>query len=198
MRTDSLWGQLLGSPSLVGSGPAKSVSLAREGSNPSPGATPEKVYIDRFSPTNIGENMSYFVKDYMDKEFPTLEIEASVVEAAKALAKQGKGYVIILERGKPYGIVTEWDLVSKVLATEKDPKKTPLRQITATPLVTIDPDEDMLKASELMQTKGIKRIPVVKSGVIYGVITANNIAQKCGEYVNKSVKDILRWSFPIV
>jgi CBS domain-containing protein len=141
--------------------------------------------------------MSYYVKDYMDKEFPTLEIEASIVDASKLLAKQGKGYVIILEKGKPYGIVTEWDLVSKILAPEKDPKKTQLKSITSTPLITIDPDQDLLKASELMQAKNIKRIPVVKGGVIYGVITATNIAQKCGEYVNKSVKDILRWSFPI-
>jgi CBS domain-containing protein len=141
--------------------------------------------------------MSYYIKDYMDKEFPTLEIEASVVDAAKLLAAKGKGYVIILEKGKPFGIVTEWDLVSKILATEKDPKKTPLKSITSSPLITIDPDQDLLKASELMQSKGIKRVPVVKGGVIYGVITSTNIAQKCGEYVNKSVKDILRWSFPI-
>ena len=141
--------------------------------------------------------MSYYVKDYMDKEFPTLEIEASVVDAAKLLAGKGKGYVIMLEKGKPFGIVTEWDLVSKILATEKDPKKTPLKSITSSPLITIDPDQDLLKASELMQAKGIKRLPVVKGGVIYGVITSTNIAQKCGEYVNKSVKDILRWSFPI-
>jgi len=141
--------------------------------------------------------LSYSIKDYMDKDFPTIEVEATIVDAAKLLAKSGKGYVIVLEKGKPYGIVTEWDLVSKILATEMDPKKTPLRKITSAPLITIDPDEDLLKASELMQKSGIKRVPVVKDGVIYGVITSTNIAQKCGEYVNKSVKDILRWSFPI-
>ncbi|MCX6656685.1 MAG: CBS domain-containing protein [Candidatus Bathyarchaeota archaeon] len=141
--------------------------------------------------------MSYYVKDYMEKEFPTLEVEATAVAAAKILDKEKKGYIIVLDKGKPYGIVTEWDLVSKVLATEKDPKKLTLKEIASKPVVTIDPDEDLLKASELMQKKDIKRIPVVRSGVIYGVITSTNIAQKCGEYVNKSVKDILRWSFPI-
>lgn len=142
--------------------------------------------------------MSYYVKDYMDKEFPTLEIEASVVDAAKLLVAKSKGYVIVLEKGKPYGIVTELDLVTKILAVEKDPKRVALKQIASTPLITIDPDEDLLKASELMQAKGIKRVPVVKEGVIYGVITATNIAQRCGDYVNKSVKDVLRWSFPII
>ena len=141
--------------------------------------------------------MSYYIKDYMDKEFPTIEVEAKVVDAAKILDKQKKGYIIVLEKGKPYGIVTEWDMVSKVLAAEMDPKMLTVRQIASSPLVTIDPDQDLLKASELMQKQDIKRIPVVKGGVIYGVITSTNIAQKCGEYVNKSVKDILRWSFPI-
>jgi len=142
--------------------------------------------------------MSYYVKDYMEKEFPTLEVEATVVAAAKILDKEKKGYIIVLDKGKPYGIVTEWDLVSKVLATEKDPKKMTLKEIASKPLITIDPDEDLLKASELMQKKDVKRLPVVKGGVIYGIITSTHIAQKCGEYVNKSVKDILRWFFPIV
>jgi len=141
--------------------------------------------------------MSYRVKDYMDKDFPTIEVEASVVEAAKSLKDSKKGYVIVLEKGKPYGIVTEWDLVGKVLATEKDPKKVELKQIVSTPLITVDPDQDLIKASELMQRNGIKRLPVFKSGIIYGVITADDIAQRCGDYVNKSVKDILRWSFPM-
>ena len=142
--------------------------------------------------------MSYYVKDYMDKEFPTLEIEASVIDAAKLLVAKNKGYVIVLEKGKPYGMVTEFDLVTKILAAEKDPKRVELKQIASTPLITIDPDEDLLKASELMHEKGIKRLPVVKQGVIYGVITATNIAQRCGDYVNKSVKDVLQWSFPII
>jgi CBS domain-containing protein len=141
--------------------------------------------------------MSYRVKDYMDKDFPTIEVEASVVEAAKSLNESKKGYVIVLEKGKPYGIVTEWDMVAKVLAVEKDPKNVALKQIVSTPLITVDPDQDLIKASELMQRSGIKRLPVVKTGVIYGVLTADNIAQRCGDYVNKSVKDILRWSFPM-
>jgi CBS domain-containing protein len=131
--------------------------------------------------------MSYYVKDYMDKEFPTLEVEASVVDAAKKLVNENKGYVIVLEKGKPYGIVTELDLVTKILAAEKDPKMVALKQITSTPLITIDPDEDLLKASEMMQARGVKRVAVVKDDIIYGVITSTNIAQKCGDYVNNSV-----------
>lgn len=142
--------------------------------------------------------MSYLVKDYMDKEFPTLDVSASITEASKVVAEGNKGYTIILENGKIKGIVTEWDLVSKILAAEKDPKNVNLKEILTSQLLTIDPDEDLLKASAIMQQKGVKRLPVVKSGIVYGVLTSQNIAQQCAVYVNKSVKDILRWSTPIM
>ena len=133
----------------------------------------------------------------MDKEFPIIGIGVSISEAAKVISEGKKGYAIVLDNSKPIGIITEWDLVSKVLAIEKDPKLIQLRSIMSTPLITIDPKEDLIKAAEIMQKNGIKTLPVVTSGIIYGVLTDENIARQCGDYVNKSVKDILRWSFPI-
>jgi CBS domain-containing protein len=141
--------------------------------------------------------MSYRVKDYMDKDFPSIGLDTSVVEASKALAQAGMSYIIVLEKGKPKGMLTEDDLVKKVLAAEKDPRGMKVADIMSFPLITVDPDEDLIKASELMQKNGIKRLPVIKEGIIYGVLTSQDIAQKCGAYVEKSVRDILRWSFPI-
>jgi CBS domain-containing protein len=137
------------------------------------------------------------VKDYMDKEFPIVGIGVSISETAKVISEGKKGYAIVLDNAKPIGIITEWDLVSKVLAVEKDPKLVQLQSVMSSPLITIDPNEDLIKAAEVMQRNGIKTLPVVTSGIIYGVITDENIARQCGDYVNKSVKDILRWSFPI-
>ena len=140
--------------------------------------------------------MSYVVKDYMDKEFPTIEVTASVVEAARVVSTNNKGYSIVLEKGAPKGIVTEWDLVSKVLAAEKNPRGTAVSAVMSSPLITVDPDEDLIKASEIMQKKEVKRLAVIKSGIIYGVVTSTDIAMHCGDYVNKSIRDIMRWSIP--
>lgn len=140
--------------------------------------------------------LSTQVKNYMDKEFPTLDVGATIFETAQILAESDLGYVIILEKGKPKGIATERDVISKILLAEKDPKKTTVGSIMSTPLITIDPDEDMLVASELMQKNNIKRIPVVKDQIIYGVITATNIARSCSEYVDKATREVLKWSFP--
>ena len=141
--------------------------------------------------------MSTPVKDYMDKDFPTLDVGESIIEAATILANSDLGYIIILEKGKPKGMVTEKDVIKKVLLLEKDPKTTNIGSIMSTPLITIDPDDDMLMASELMQKNLIKRIPVVKDEIIYGVITAVNIARGCSAIVDKATKEVLRWSFPI-
>jgi CBS domain-containing protein len=140
--------------------------------------------------------MPYRVKDFMNKSVPTIEDGASVVEAAKAMVKSGRGFLIVLKAGKPVGIATERDFVNKVVAHERDPKKTLTGEIASAPLICIDPDEDLLKASELMHRHDIRRLPAVKDGIIYGVITARDIAQQCGNYVDRSIRDILKWAVP--
>jgi CBS domain-containing protein len=141
--------------------------------------------------------MSYTVKAYMDKEVPTIGDTSTVTEAAKAMTEADKGFLVILRGGKPSGIVTEKDFVEKVVARELDPKKMQIGQIMSSPPITIDPDEDLLKASQLMREHDIRRLPVVKEGIICGVITASGIASHCGDYVDKSVRDIIRWTAPL-
>lgn len=144
--------------------------------------------------------MSYAVKSYMTKEVHTINSEVTVLEAAKAMAEKDggyQGYLIVLKQGSPVGIVTERDFVTKVLAKGVNPSTTKVSDTMTTPLLTIDPDEDMLKASEIMRERGIRKLPVVRNGIIYGIITADDIAQKCGSYIDKTVKDIIRWTAPL-
>jgi CBS domain-containing protein len=141
--------------------------------------------------------MSYIVKDYMEKDVPTIGDSVTVTEAAKMMSELGKGFLVVLKSGMPGGIVTEEDFVKKVLASDLDPKTLSVGHIMSSPLITIDPDEDLLKASQLMKEHEIRRLPVVRDGIIYGVITAMDIATHCGNYVDKSVRDIIRWTAPL-
>ena len=143
--------------------------------------------------------MSYQVKDYMTKKVNTIDCKVKVVEAALAMSidEKKEGYVICLVKGKPVGIVAYIDIVNKVVAKKLDPSKISVSDIMSTPLVTVDPDDDLLKASSLMRERNLSRLGVVRDGVIYGIITANIIAQRCGEYVDRSVRDIIRWSAPL-
>ena len=141
--------------------------------------------------------MSYRVKDYMDKTFATIDLEASIREASKMITGSEHSYIIVTEKGAPKGMLEPKDIVVKVVAAGLDLDKTEVKDAMSSPLVTIDPDEDLLKASEIMHKQDVRRLAVVKNDIIYGVITSTDIAQRCGEYVDKSVKDILRWSFPM-
>jgi CBS domain-containing protein len=133
----------------------------------------------------------------MDKTFMTIDAGRSVREAAKMIAEGEHAYIIVTEKGTPKGMIASRDIVAKVVATSKDLDKMMVADVMSTPLVTVDPDEDLIKASEMMAKQNVRRLAVVKSGIIYGVITTRDIAQRCGDYVDKSVKDILRWSFPM-
>ena len=140
--------------------------------------------------------MSYYVKNYMRKEFLTVEENVLVSEAANKMKVSRIGFMIVLKNGKPEGIVTERDFVYKVLSKGLDAKKILIEEIMSSPLLTADPDEDLLKAAELMHKNNIRRLPVVRDGIIYGVLTSWDISLHCIDYVNKSTKDILRWATP--
>jgi signal-transduction protein with cAMP-binding, CBS, and nucleotidyltransferase domain len=133
----------------------------------------------------------------MDKTFTTIDVGRSVREAAKMIAEGEHAYIIVTDKGTPKGMIASRDIVAKVVATSKDLERTMVGDVMSTPLVTVDPDEDLIKASEMMAKQNVRRLAVVKGGIIYGVITTRDIAQRCGDYVDKSVKDILRWSFPM-
>ena len=136
------------------------------------------------------------VKKYMTKEVNTLDYDAKVTEAASLMAadKEYEGYVIILRKGKPVGIVTERDLVNKVLVGGLDPAKTSVSDVMSTPLVTVDPEDDLLKATQVMKERNVRKLIVVRDEIIYGIITARIISQNVQDYVDRSIRDIVRWT----
>ncbi len=136
------------------------------------------------------------VKKYMTKTVNTLDYNAMVMEAANIMAadKDYEGYVIILQKGKPIGMVTERDLVNKVIVGGLDPVKTSVADVMSTPLVTIDPDDDLLKATQVMKDRNVRKLVVVRDEIIYGIITAKKISQNVQDYVDRSIRDIVRWT----
>lgn len=142
--------------------------------------------------------MSYFVKDYMDKTYSSVSVDATVREAAKEIAANpGHGFVVVTEGGKPKGTVTARGITVQVVSARKDPDKVKAGDIMATPLVSVDPDEDLVKASAVMQRNNTKRLVVVKGGVVYGVLSEEGVARGCSGYVDKSTRDVLKWAFPV-
>jgi CBS domain-containing protein len=140
--------------------------------------------------------MSYLIKEFMTKDIVTIDANDTVFDAAEAMVQDphATGYVIVLQQGKPTGIVTERDIIHKVVAKQLAPDTVIVASIMSTPLITINPDTDFLTAPELMQEHDISKLVVVKDDILYGVITAKTVAAQCNTYINQTVRDMIRWT----
>ena len=122
------------------------------------------------------------VRDIMVKSVMAVELNANAKDCAKAMAKRGVSCAVITQGGTAIGIVTERDLVSKVLADALDPKKVLVRDIMSTPLITINPDVPLTGAAELMAQYRVRRLVVVEtSGALAGIVTTGDIARSLAE-----------------
>lgn len=136
--------------------------------------------------------MSYKVKDYMSKTTATIDADAFVFDASKLMSTDRRGYLIVLRQDQPTGIVTERDLVRKVMAQGLDLLKVKIADIMSTPLITVEPDASIEDAVKLMAARRIRRLPVMRQGILYGVFGARELAQNFNAYEDQISKDAIR------
>jgi len=115
------------------------------------------------------------VKEVMTRNVVRAPPETDIVSAAREMAKRKVGSIVVTENGAPIGIVTERDIVIKVVAEGKIPAEVRLKDIMSAPLITIDPNEDVLEAARIMVKNDIRRLPVVENGVLVGIVTDTDI-----------------------
>ena len=89
--------------------------------------------------------------------------------------KQVSSIIIIDQNDKPVGIITERDIVRRVIADSKDPNMTKATEIKSQPLITVGPNAYLFNACKIMEKNNIRRLPVVKNNVIVGIITITDI-----------------------
>ena len=134
---------------------------------------PKTVYLfpDEFSSMRIG--------DVMVKEVVSVDYKTPVKEACKIMGEKRIGSVIVTREGKPFGIFTERDLLSRVLlegSLEEDVGK-----YSSTPLIVISPDYDVREAARIMADMKIKRLVVMEGEEVKGIFTAADLAKVIAE-----------------
>ena len=119
---------------------------------------------------------STFVSEVMSKNILTLDKSTTLQEAAEHMKKLNVGCVIITDSNNPIGIITERDFITKI-AAEGRPLFTEIKEVMSSPLITIDPEETIWEASELMKEKLIHKLPVKENDEIVGIITTTDIVK---------------------
>jgi CBS domain-containing protein len=116
------------------------------------------------------------VVDFMVINPIMMRLETPVTELAKLMKEKNIGSIILVRENKPYGIVTERDLVRRVLATDKDQLSLVGSDICSKPVITISENETIEEAIEKMKDYNIRRLIVVnEGGDIIGILTCDDI-----------------------
>ncbi|MBC7080849.1 MAG: CBS domain-containing protein [Thermoplasmatales archaeon] len=117
------------------------------------------------------------VKDIMSRSPVIIKGDATVLEASKEMKAEKVGSVVVVKNGKPVGILTESDILKKIVAEGKDASKTKVKDVMSSPLISISPNEKVEKALKLFGENRIRRLPVVENGKLVGMITERDIVQ---------------------
>jgi len=122
--------------------------------------------------------MSLKVENVMVVDVVTVEAEATVKEAVELMNKHEIGCLVVVdEEEKPVGIITERDLLKRVLAKRKDPVRAKVKDIMSKPLVTGTPHMDIEATVRLMFKHKIKKLPVVENGRLVGLVTLTDLVR---------------------
>ena len=126
--------------------------------------------------SEIGLRTRMMVKDAMSSPVVSLDEEAPSNKIANIMDKNDLGCVIIINKaGKPIGIITERDLVLRVLTKNLKPDTVKAKDIMTSPLVTIEPEATISDAARRMSRLDIRRLGVLYKGNLVGVISSKDI-----------------------
>jgi len=116
------------------------------------------------------------VREVMTPYPITLASDEPVMKAAQAMRENDIGNVVVRHDGKLCGIVTDRDIVVRVLAAGKDPQSTTLDAVCSHDMLTLSPDQDTSDAIRLMRERAIRRLPVVENNNLLGIVSLGDLA----------------------
>ena len=115
------------------------------------------------------------VRDLMTSEVVTVEPQTSIADAARRMIQQEKGPLPVVEGDRPVAMVTDRDIIARVVAEGRDPNSVTVEDIATRELVTIGPDQDVTQAARLMAEHQLDRLLVVEGGRLVGIISEADI-----------------------
>ncbi len=120
------------------------------------------------------------VKDIMTKDVVTIESNRTAFDAAQIMVEKELGCVIVVVRAFPVGIITERDIVRRIVAKRAsfDSKVTDVMTKT---LITVEPETSLKEAARIMSSNKIRRLPVLKQNKLVGIVVASDFVRNVGK-----------------
>lgn len=118
------------------------------------------------------------VHEIMKKNVISIDASMTALDAAKMMDDASIGAIVVLDGGIAVGIITERDLVRRIVAKGK-PLSTNVKEVMSSPLVVINPDDSVWELTQLMKQRKIHRVPAVKEGRLVGMVTTSDVVRLC-------------------
>jgi CBS domain-containing protein len=118
------------------------------------------------------------VRNVMTQNPTSCDPSTRAVEAAKVMASEDVGSVPVVKDGRLVGLVTDRDLVVRVLAEGRDPNSTTLGEIASGDLETVSPDDDLDTVLRKMASSQVRRLPVVEGDQLVGIVAQADVARQ--------------------
>lgn len=125
----------------------------------------------------LADLMNLPVQTNMRVMVPTVSPSDPISVAVDKMIKQNIGAVVAVEDGRPVGMITEKDVLERVVKPQKDMDKTLVKDVMSKPLISIEADRPMREALDLMRKHIIRRLAVTKEGALVGLITERRLLQ---------------------
>jgi CBS domain-containing protein len=130
----------------------------------------------------------------MTRNVKSVGTNQPLIEAIQLMYKFDIGSIIVIQRAKPVGIITDRDVIRNIAMSQLDPVNLKAKDLMSTPLITIVENATIEEAAQIMARRKIKRLPVVKGEILTGIITVTDIA-KTTPHLVKLFEDLM-WNQP--
>ena len=115
------------------------------------------------------------VRDFMSRDVKTVRIDSTVREAVIKMNKFRISSVVVMEGKRPVGIITERDILERIVEPCMEPTAIKAKEIMSSPVISTNPDINIEDAARLMAAKKIKKLAVIENGKLVGIITSMDL-----------------------
>jgi CBS domain-containing protein len=130
--------------------------------------------------------------EHYHKDVATIPADVMARDAADTLKARAVGSLVVIRDGEPVGIVTDRDLLERVVADGKDAGATSVAEVMSQPLQVASTQDPLERVVELMSTKGIRRVPVVRDGALVGIVTLDDVLVEVAEELHDLAEGMRR------
>jgi len=137
------------------------------------------------------------LKESMRREIVVVSPDDSIKSVASIMASKGIGCVISVKENKPIGIVTERDIVKKIIHKGRDPATTRVRDVMSRKIISLDSGRSIHDAVDTLEKKRIKKLPIIEHDKLIGIVTMTDLLKSLreiegeeSESLRKLVKDL--------